>query len=1075
MKRLFAIVASAIITLTGQLAAQTINISTSSMDGWSIDNNSTFHINTWSTEGNSDGSGMTTPFLENWVANGNFLPAGTWSYTATGLTANAYYSVSALVRAYNERSSTYPSGVYLYAGDYESADISTGTAIRYNNQSSGRYATLSAIGQADANGNLTIGIHSYSGTTNWVAMKNVTLTKLNNYSRQIPQFNVWSQFGSITTVNQSSSIGYYRDGNGAVTFTTSDASVAKVTSDGTITCVGAGFVTITCHLAATSTYVSATRTIQLSVKQDWDSQLTPTLSLAIAYNQLYVGDKLATTLTYNGDGAVTYTSSNTNVATVSADGFVTAVGAGSATSTAQAASTSNYDAATTTLAVTVASANATIATATYGRITGAANLTSGEYLIVSNSSPNYALDASVANEIAKREVSISANVITTFDDRAFILEGSNGNFTASAKKNDYYLAPRTSTDIYSLTAKPLEIAADGDYFTIRNTTDSRYLNYNSAGAFQASSTTARRFMLFRQTSALTLLAFPERSYSVILADGFTAPTVGNPRSLAVTYTSSNAEVATVNASTGAVTLVGEGTTVITANATFNGEAIAVSYTLNVSRLTPQVTLSAEMLTLTSGTVEYFTADLGDYDGTPLATVANPSIASVGEYAVSGSMRTYSVYGHVEGLTTVTLTLPATARYSETSVTIPVTVLSNIFTYNLVIENAPQYGVSIEIWGVTYSASATFTSTRSTITASDVVVKALANYTTSVTIDGRTVTVTYALKMPELATFIRLKNYSCNRYASISADGAALTVAAQGEENIIYYDEAGHFLFYKNGQYVKATNVMASVADAPLASSYTFTQGTGEHAACFSIRTADGKYLLASADGTSTSSVADNDYAFWYVETLSTLPVATTVAGFGYATLYSPVALEIPGGISAYCVPSKSQIEGKTGVEYELTLEPLVSVIPARTPVILVGTPGTTYDCTLQYDNTDAPRTSDSGITGHCAAQVTTTVAGSGTLYALQPNTNDETVGFYRYSQPNTKGFKSYFVSTSTQPAASIRLIFADGNETALRATSVQPVANDTAVYNICGQRVGDSLEGLRPGIYIRGGRKVIVR
>lgn len=1074
MKRLFAIVASAIIATAGQLAAQTINISTSSMDGWSIDNNSTFHINTWSGEGDVDGSNMTTPFLENWVRNGNYLPAATWSYTATGLTANAYYSASALVRAYNERSTTYPSGVYLYAGDGESADISSGTDIRYNNQSSGRYATLTAIGQADANGNLTIGIHSGSGTTNWVAMKNVTLTKVNN-SLQTPSFNIWHSFGSSVVVGNSTQIGHYKNSSGAITYTTSDASVATVTSDGTVTCVGAGVATITVHLAPTSTYASATRTIQVVVRQDWNTKVTPTLTLAIAQNQMYVGDKLATTASYNGDGALTYTSSNTGVATVSADGVVSAVGAGTATITVRAAATDVFNAATASVQMTVSSANVTLATATYERVTGASNLVAGEYLIVSNSSPNYALNAGVADEIAKREVTVTNGVITDLDDLAFILEGSNGSFTASAKKNDYYLAPRTSTEIYSTTAKPLSIAADGDYFTIRNTTDSRYLNYNSDGLFQASSNTARKFLVFRQTSALTLLAFPERSYSVILADGFTAPAVGNPRGLAVTYTSSATDVATVNASTGAVTLVGPGTTVISANATYNGESIAVSYTLTVGQLTPQVTLSAQMLTLTAGTVEYFTADLGDYDGTPLATTDNPSIASVGEYAVSGSVRTYSVYGHVEGLTTVSLTLPATQRYSATTVTIPVTVLSNIFTYNLVIENAPQYGVSIEIWGVNYSANATFNSTRATLTASDVTVKALANYTTSVTIDGRTVTVTYALKMPELATFIRLKNYSCNRYASISADGTALTVAASGEDNIIYYDESGHFLFYRNGQYVKATNVMASVADAPLATTFTFRQGTGEHAACFSIRSADGKYLLASADGTSTSSVADNDYAFWYVETLSTLPVTTTVAGLGYATLYSPVALDIPGGITAYCVPSKTQIEGKSGVEYELTLEPLVSVIPARTPVIIVGTPGTTYDCTLQYDNTDAPRTSDSGITGHCAAQVTTSVAGAGTLYALQPNTNEETVGFYRYSQPHTKGFKSYFVSTSERPAASIRLFFADGSETALNAASIQPVADDTAVYNICGQRVGDSLEGLRPGIYIRGGRKVIVR
>ncbi len=165
----------------GQLSAEVLDIPlhvTSmpiEMDGWSIDNESTFHVNTWSTEGKSDGSGMTTPFLENWVSSGNTLPAGTWKYTLKGLIPNTTYTMSALVRAYNEGSSINPSGVKIYAGSGTSADISTGTLINKDGNR-GRYATLTATGTSNGNGELVIGVVVEENKCNWVAMKNIVIS-----------------------------------------------------------------------------------------------------------------------------------------------------------------------------------------------------------------------------------------------------------------------------------------------------------------------------------------------------------------------------------------------------------------------------------------------------------------------------------------------------------------------------------------------------------------------------------------------------------------------------------------------------------------------------------------------------------------------------------------------------------------------------------------------------------------------------------------------------------------------------------------------------------------------------------
>ena len=149
------------------------NICTS-MDGWTITNESTFHINTWSWEGLSDGSWMTPSFLENWVAKGSLLPEGTVAKTISGLVPGQTYTVKAFMRAYNEGSQDVPQGAYLYAGDQQSADISTGTVTNYNGMA-GVYGNFQVTAAADEEGNLTLGWVEKENNFNWIVMRDLQL------------------------------------------------------------------------------------------------------------------------------------------------------------------------------------------------------------------------------------------------------------------------------------------------------------------------------------------------------------------------------------------------------------------------------------------------------------------------------------------------------------------------------------------------------------------------------------------------------------------------------------------------------------------------------------------------------------------------------------------------------------------------------------------------------------------------------------------------------------------------------------------------------------------------------------
>ncbi len=149
-----------------------------SLAGWTCENSNTFHINTWSSEGNSDGSNMTTPFIENWVSKGNYLGAGRVYYKLEGLEPGEVYYAQALVRSYNEKNADAPNGPNFFINN-EVVDMTTaGTTFTYNGMS-GIYATLGGAAVIGADGKLTLGVQiAEDRNYNWVAFKSVSIRSM---------------------------------------------------------------------------------------------------------------------------------------------------------------------------------------------------------------------------------------------------------------------------------------------------------------------------------------------------------------------------------------------------------------------------------------------------------------------------------------------------------------------------------------------------------------------------------------------------------------------------------------------------------------------------------------------------------------------------------------------------------------------------------------------------------------------------------------------------------------------------------------------------------------------------------
>ena len=131
-------------------------------------------------------------------------------------------------------------------------------------------------------------------------------------------------------------------GTGTVSYSSSDTTVATVDGAGQLTVVGAGTAAITAEKAADTQYTAASASYVVQ---------TTLASQAIGFDQpgpfhLMVSDTLSNVASGGpGTGVISYSSSNTTVATVDGAGQLTVVGIGTATITAEKAADAQYMAA----------------------------------------------------------------------------------------------------------------------------------------------------------------------------------------------------------------------------------------------------------------------------------------------------------------------------------------------------------------------------------------------------------------------------------------------------------------------------------------------------------------------------------------------------------------------------------------------------------------------------------------------------------------------------------------------------------------------------------------------------------
>ena len=138
-----------------------------------VDYMRSLYINTWSHEGETDGTNFLVPFYEYWNQDGNPLNANTIQATVEGLDPGRHYSVDVWTRIRKNNLEVEESGVTFAVGD--------GEAIAVNPTKAGTNQlfcdTIQAEGRADADGKLTITFTvAADNNISWLSFKDVKYT-----------------------------------------------------------------------------------------------------------------------------------------------------------------------------------------------------------------------------------------------------------------------------------------------------------------------------------------------------------------------------------------------------------------------------------------------------------------------------------------------------------------------------------------------------------------------------------------------------------------------------------------------------------------------------------------------------------------------------------------------------------------------------------------------------------------------------------------------------------------------------------------------------------------------------------
>ena len=407
---------------------------------------------------------------------------------------------------------------------------------------------------------------------------------------------------------------------GAISYTVSDTTVASITGTNTLNIIGAGTTSITLTQASDADYNSATATITLTVNKATPSYTVTDVTKTYDDTAFDID---ASILVSSSTGTLTFTVSDTTVATLTGTNTLNIQGAGSTVITAVQSATDNYTTGTSSFTLSVDKNNA---------------------VILNNSS------------------SALSDVTLVFSDPSFAktaTSSSTGAFTFSSIDTDVITLSTTATTTTSKTVSHTIAGTGTSIITVSQAADA---NYNAA-------TVSYTVTVTKANPNLSALSDITKTYGA--ADDTVVNTLST--TTAIQYSSSNPSVVQIastqvgsDTQTATLSFTGAGTAIVTAtlSETANYESATTSFTVTVNKATPTLSGFVDI------TKTYRDADFSLVQPTSTSgggfTYASSNTATA---TISGDTVSISHSGEV----VITATQAANANYEAGTISLTLTI------------------------------------------------------------------------------------------------------------------------------------------------------------------------------------------------------------------------------------------------------------------------------------------------------------------------------------------------------------------------------------------------------------------
>lgn len=507
------------------------------------------------------------------------------------------------------------------------------------------------------------------------------------------------------------------------------------------------------------------------------------------------------------------------------------------------------------------------------------------------------------------------------------------------------------------------------------------------------------------------------------------PTLTNTYEGAVNYDSSNKSVATIGETDGQITIVGAGTTTITATLASDPE-VKSSYELTVNKTT--ATLEFEQSIYTVNFDEIIT--LKAVSNNPDAQITYST--TEGDWYIDETSGEF-LAGTTAGSVTVTATMAESDKYTGATTTC---------TVNIVDPNQQVYS--------------------DVITATDL--KGEANSYKDFSGVTKTSGAVYAGNSANKNGSIQLRSDKSNSGIVATTSGGRIS------QIIITWDNstanARQIDVYGN------TNPYTSAAELYETSGNT-NQGEliGSLAKGETTLTIEGNYPyvgIRSNDG----ALYIKDITFVWEKVSEPTTGSFSITDAGFATYYTDKAFVMPENVQGGIVTKANNETSQLTVSYNYQPG---TVVPAKTPIVLKGEKG---DYTVNYTTSEETAPAGNMLYGadNVDADGMTFVEGTNVKYYKLALGNDGKCGFYwgaadgeAFEYTANRAFLAIDITDASQAPEGFSL---DGDGGTTGIDGIMNGNDDSQkIYTVTGVYAGKSLDKLPKGIYIVGGKKVAVK